>query len=747
MNIHKPKLFFLLILLCSILITTTYRTPLSYAATSDGTWSSLPNMPSSHLWASGIITLNNNNVLVTAGYSPTGLTASTALFNTQTKTWSTTGNINDPRALHGNAIVKLNDGTIMIAGGEGPDVTDISSVEIYNPASGTWQFTDPLATPRRYQAIILQDGKVLVTAGAEGLPDNDRFLGSTEIYNPQTEQWTSSGYLKIPREGAPEITLLPNGKVLLLGGYSKNDRLIDRAEIYDPQRSGWTTSLMPYGLMGATATVLDNGLVLIAGGSTGYYTNATTITNKTLLYNPTADTWTPTTPMNVARSSHNAVLLEDGKVLIIGGGTPITEIYDPQTSTWKQGPSTKYPQHNGIAVLQNKDILAIAGDPQGVNAEIFTDSNSITPSISPSPIPSPTPTPSRNVTIIHGIKTSTLAFQNGTAGFKTLIDSFQNDPEITTTFFSYYQDLEYENGNSCNPQPTPDTDTDPLHNHPESINPDICDSQSAIAYNSTKLYDQLTDQSLPTTIINYSMGAPITRGWLTLAQNKPGDTTLKLVDTIISIQGAQQGSYIALGPKSILNLTGWDSLLFSTAVTFFKQLTNWDISRPAIQDLAPQSDWYKSANFTSIPSKIKYFNFLSDIKINIHPQIGFATLPAISSPSLGDTILFTGDPNPTSLPLLGGARFKPNNGHEYILSNIHEILLGNDLLKPSIINNITDLKILKDTSQDNISHFNLSDQLTNNDILVDSCKSSIGRTTIQNEILRIIKNPDQACDL
>ncbi len=405
--IHLLKFLYLLPfnLLIFTLITSSII-PSVHAADGTGTWTQISDMPSSHSNASGIITLNSGKVLITTGTGQNGITSKSELFDPLTRTWSSTGDVNEGRNLYGNAIVKLPDGNIMIAGGEGPGVTDIGSVEIYDPQTESWSFTDPLATPRRYAAIVLENGKVLVTAGANGIPNNDRFLSSTEIYDPATDTWSSSGALNVAREGVIDIVLLKNGKVLLAGGYTLNDKMTNIAEIYDPATGIWSTSQIPVegGWSGGSMTVLENGKVLLAGGVIGYWTNNTTATNKSWLYDPSNNTWSMTGSMSTNRNGHSSALLADGKVLMIGGGSNQTNIYDPARGTWALSKTTKYPAYNGIASLQNGDVLAIGGDPEGKSAELFTNEPVLpTPTSTPTPTATPTPTPKLPVILIPGI--------------------------------------------------------------------------------------------------------------------------------------------------------------------------------------------------------------------------------------------------------------------------------------------------------------------------------------------------------
>lgn len=114
---------------------------------------------------------------------------------------------------------------------------------------------------------------------------------------------------------------------------------------------------------GHTATLLQNGKVLVAGGS--YYTS--TYFSSAELYDPTTNEWTPTGSMITERASHTATLLKDGKVLVTGGrnssgdGLRSAELYDPVTGTWKTA-GTPYSSFIGhTATLLNDGKVLVAG--------------------------------------------------------------------------------------------------------------------------------------------------------------------------------------------------------------------------------------------------------------------------------------------------------------------------------------------------------------------------------------------------
>jgi WD40 repeat protein len=84
-----------------------------------------------------------------------------------------------------------------------------------------------------HTASVLTNGKVLVTGGF-----SDTSLNSTELYDPSTGNWTTTGSMHHERH-YHTAAVLPNGKVLVTGGYEDNDVLFS-AELYYPSIETWT---------------------------------------------------------------------------------------------------------------------------------------------------------------------------------------------------------------------------------------------------------------------------------------------------------------------------------------------------------------------------------------------------------------------------------------------------------------------------------------------------------------------------
>jgi hypothetical protein len=112
---------------------------------------------------------------------------------------------------------------------------------------------------------------------------------------------------------AHTATLLPNGNVLLAGGFNGSG-VATSADLYDPWAATFTAVAWPTARAVHSATLLGNGSVLIAGGHVGASQVA-----STEIFNPATNTFTPYNSMNVAREGHFANLLPTGDVLLSGG--------------------------------------------------------------------------------------------------------------------------------------------------------------------------------------------------------------------------------------------------------------------------------------------------------------------------------------------------------------------------------------------------------------------------------------------
>ncbi len=326
--------------------------------------------------------LNSGKVLVvgglTGGFQGIAL-SSVELYDPAVGTFSSTGALNTARIL--STATLLNNGKVLIACGYDTTWSAIATTEVYDPASGTVAVSGSVNTARGFQSATLLGSGMVLIAGGEA--NNYDALADAELYNPATGAFTATGAMTTGHE-IHTATLLNNGKVLIAGGLDSNGYPITTAELYDPAAGTFaSTGSLNIGRAVHTATLLNNGKVLVAGG---YDTNFNAVAAAEL-YDPSTGTFTLTGSLNVSRyDGAQGTLLTNGMVLFAGGqdlnGNTLSsaELYDPVAGTFSvtTGSMMTTRQSLTTTLLGNGQVLVAAGMDYDANvlnsAELFQPS-------------------------------------------------------------------------------------------------------------------------------------------------------------------------------------------------------------------------------------------------------------------------------------------------------------------------------------------------------------------------------------
>jgi N-acetylneuraminic acid mutarotase len=190
------------------------------------------------------------------------------------------------------------------------------------------------------------------------------FASTTAALAQTSGTWVKTGSMTTLRGGNVSATLLQNGQVLVAGGFNgSTSTYLASAELYNPATGTWSaTGSMTTVRSGGpfTATLLKDGEVLIAGGVNPSSSSALASAE---LYNPATRTFSPTGSMTTGREYQTATLLPDGEVLIAGGennGTVLSsaELYNPATGTFTATGSMPFGGGSHTAtLLQNGEVL------------------------------------------------------------------------------------------------------------------------------------------------------------------------------------------------------------------------------------------------------------------------------------------------------------------------------------------------------------------------------------------------------
>ncbi|MGZ5967465.1 MAG: Kelch repeat-containing protein [Polyangiales bacterium] len=243
-----------------------------------------------------------------------------------------------------------------------------NTAEILDPSAGTWSYTAGKMTQGRWDhsAALLPSGKVLV-AGGYADDKSPQELSSAEIFDPATGTFTSTGSMTDTRK-LFALVVPKDGKPLAIGGVGYMAPVIS-VERFDPSTNTWTTIAPLNNIHSPTqAVVMADGTSVMVTGS---------IDSPPEIFDGTK--WTATAAQAYFNEVATLTLLDDGRVLATGGdeGGPVTaraQVYDPKTKAWKEVGSMAHVRVGHSAVKVSSGLVMVAGGSPSGDVEAFDPS-------------------------------------------------------------------------------------------------------------------------------------------------------------------------------------------------------------------------------------------------------------------------------------------------------------------------------------------------------------------------------------
>ncbi len=268
----------------------------------------------------------------------------------------------------GATATRLDNGTVLLAGGSCSG-TDWRAAELVDERTGVAQAAGALSVPRLdAAAVALRDGRVLVLGGLAVGEGNPLGLSrSAELWDPATRRFRRLAATMAQGRANHSATLLPDGRVLVAGGYSAVAEPVF-AEIFDPVAERFTpvadaAPLRAQHLAFATA----EGQVWLLGGETVQGDTAQAL-STTLRFDPATQRFAAGPALRVARSGPRGVLLPGGAALLFGGhdaegqALASAERVEPAGGGAAIAPLDRARQHHSVTRLASGRVAVIGGD-------------------------------------------------------------------------------------------------------------------------------------------------------------------------------------------------------------------------------------------------------------------------------------------------------------------------------------------------------------------------------------------------
>jgi hypothetical protein len=299
-----------------------------------------------------LVPLLDGRVLVIGDDGDGGGTGTRALIYDPTSGVSErTGPLVSGETLMIDSAVRLQDGRVLVLWNDGTDAQN-GSAQLFDPSTLRFVAVSPMITPRNWAGVaVLPDGNVLMAGGYPS--GQDAATGSAELFHPQSLTFAPTGTMGTSRS-MPSLAVLPDGRVFVSPGESRMT-----VEVFDPRTGAFSGAgtMSDYGFGDAIA--LSDGRVVVIGG--------TSLSRRGFVevWDPRSLTFSPL--IELAGSVRSATLLDDGRILMIGGEpSNWSGIFDPTTGRTTSTARFTRAWHPKATRLADGRVLIVGGLTDGI---------------------------------------------------------------------------------------------------------------------------------------------------------------------------------------------------------------------------------------------------------------------------------------------------------------------------------------------------------------------------------------------
>jgi N-acetylneuraminic acid mutarotase len=361
----------------------------------DDMWTatSITNAPSPRLFHTAVWT--GSEMIVWGGENGGQYLNAGGRYDPTTDSWAMTSNTNAPSARPGHTAVWTGDEMIVWGGG-----TYTNSGGRYNPGTDTWTATSTVNAPsaRTGHTAAWTDSEMIVWGGYVFDGFHNHYFNTGGRYDPDTDTWTATSTTDAPTARALPTGVWTGSEMIVWGGFFDDGVTyfsLNTGGRYNPTTNSWTTTstMNVSDARYAHTAVWTNDEMIVWGG----YSYGFDRLNTGGVYSPSSDTWTATSLTSAPETRYSHTAVWTGSEMIVWGGFATNNlglhtggIYNLSTNSWTATTTTDAPdsRYDHTAIWMGSEMIVWGGYGGG-----YLNTGGRYCAQSPSPTPRPTPIP------------------------------------------------------------------------------------------------------------------------------------------------------------------------------------------------------------------------------------------------------------------------------------------------------------------------------------------------------------------